>query len=172
MAGIGAVVVGIYTVYWWGQFSRIFREPFRLVNEAGTRYALLTGLVIAAYSVWDKVGVEHVEPFAYMYLMSAGSALFLAPYMLKTHGGRVIRAQWRGASGRIIPVALLMFLAYGLVLSAFRLSPVSYVAPSREVGIVIGVLLGAVLLKEPFGTGRLLGSSLIVLGLVFIAFAP
>ena len=34
----------------------------------------------------------------------------------------------------------------------------SYVAPGREVGIVVGVMMGAFLLKEPFGGGRLLGS--------------
>ena len=67
---------------------------------------------------------------------------------------------------------ILTFLAYGLVLTAFSLSRLSYVAPPREVGIVLGVLLGVFLLKEPFGRGRLLGSSFIVLGLVLIAVSP
>ena len=42
----------------------------------------------------------------------------------------------------------------------------------RTIGIVIGVLLGVFILKEPFGVGRLLGSSLIVLGLILIAISP
>ena len=67
---------------------------------------------------------------------------------------------------------LLTFAAYGMVLTAFSLSRVSYVTPSREVGIVIGVLMGVYLLKEPFGGGRLLGSSFIVGGLVLIALSP
>ena len=72
----------------------------------------------------------------------------------------------------IVPAALLIFLACGLVLTAFSLSRVSYVAPAREVGIVLGVLLGVVFLKEPFGGGRLLGSSFIVAGLALIAISP
>ncbi len=68
--------------------------------------------------------------------------------------------------------ALLIFLAHGLVLTAFSLSKVSYVAPAREVGIVNGVLLGVFLLKELFGGGRLLGSCHIILGTVLIAISP
>ena len=48
----------------------------------------------------------------------------------------------------------------------------SYVWPVREIGIVIAVLLGSLVLKEPFGRGRVLGSCLIVLGVVAIALAP
>ena len=172
VAGIVAVVMGIYTIYWWGQVSQILRDPFRLLKESGTRYALMTGLIIALYSVWDKVGVRYVSPFLYMYLMSLGTALSLAPYMLKAHGASVIRAEWRASAVSIIVVGLLTFFAYGLVLTAFQFSRVSYISPSREVGIVIGVLLGTLVLKEPFGRGRILGSGLIVLGLVFIALAP
>ena len=78
----------------------------------------------------------------------------------------------RTNSGPIVVAGLLLFLAYGLVLTAFTLSRVSYVAPAREVGIVVGVLMGVFLLKEPFGGGRLLGSSFIVAGLLLIAVSP
>ena len=72
----------------------------------------------------------------------------------------------------IVVAGLLTYLAYGLVLTAFSLSRVSYVAPAREVGIVVGVLMGVFILKEPFGRGRLIGSIVIGLGLVLIALSP
>ena len=172
IAGIATVVVGIYTVYWWGRFSLILRDPLKLFKEAGTRYALLTGATIAIYSVWDKVGVSHVTPFLYMYLMSLGSALGLAPFLIRSHGTTAMRAEWRYNSTSIISVGAMTFVAYGLVLTAFQFSRVSYISPAREVGIVIGVLLGVLVLKEPFGRGRIIGSGMIVLGLVLIAAAP
>jgi len=67
---------------------------------------------------------------------------------------------------------LLSFLAYGLVLTALTFSQVSYIAPSREIGIVVGVLLGTLVLKEPFGGGRLLGAGLIAAGPVIMTLAP
>ena len=166
------MVVGIYTVYWWGSFGQIISDPLKLLKETGTRYAVFTGLLIASYSIWDKVGVSHVTPFLYMYLMSLGTAIGMAPYLLRTHGMQKVRSELRTNGLGIIGVALLSFLAYGLVLTALTFSQVSYIAPSREIGIVVGVLLGTLVLKEPFGRGRLLGAGLIAVGPVIITLAP
>jgi drug/metabolite transporter (DMT)-like permease len=120
----------------------------------------------------DKRGVTYVQPFLYMYLMTLGCAVGLAPYILRKQGIGAIQQEWKINAGPIAVAGLLTFLAYGLVLTAFSLSRVSYVAPAREVGIVIGVLLGVFVLKEPFGGGRLLGSCCIVAGLALIAISP
>ena len=172
VVGIASVVGGIYTVYWWGSFGQIISDPLKLLKETGTRYAVFTGLLIASYSIWDKVGVSHVTPFLYMYLMSLGTAIGMAPYLLRTHGMQKVRSELRTNGLGIIGVALLSFLAYGLVLTALTFSQVSYIAPSREIGIVVGVLLGTLVLKEPFGGGRLLGSGLIAIGPIIITLAP
>ena len=172
IAGIVAIVLGIYTVSWWGNFGSVIRDPLEILKNTGTRYAVLTGLTIASYALIDKRGVDHVEPFLYMYLMTLGSALGLSPYVLRKWGTAVVGCEWRANSGSIVLASVLVFLAYGLVLTAFSLSRVSYVAPAREAGIVIGVLMGVFLLKEPFGRGRLLGSSFIVIGLALIGVSP
>ena len=172
IAGIVCVVVGIYTLYWWGRLSQILAVPFEFLRERGTRYALLTGVVIAVYSVYDKVAVEQINPFVYMYLFSLGSGIIFTPYVIKNYSRRVILTEWRTGSKRIIASAMLSFLAYAMVLTALQFSRVSYIAPAREVSIVVGVLLGIIVLKESFGKGRLIGSCLIVVGLVLIAVAP
>lgn len=170
--GIAAVVAGIYTVSLWGNFKAFASHPLVLLKNPGTRYAVLTGLTIACYAIVDKVGVSRVQPFLYMYLMTLGSALLIGPYVLASKGMGVVRREFRLNAGAVVVAGLLTFLAYGLVLTAFSLSRVSYVAPAREVGIVIGVLLGMIILKEPFGKGRLLGSGFIVAGLALIALSP
>jgi drug/metabolite transporter (DMT)-like permease len=172
IVGIALVVGGIYTVYWWGRVSQILGDPLKFLKEPGTRYALLTGLTIAGYSVWDKVGVRYVNPMLYMYLMSLGAALGLAPYMALRHGARTMRRELRSSYISIIAAGVLAFIAYSMVLSAFRLSQVSYVSPVREVGIIFSVLMGIIVLKEPFGRGRIIGSVLIALGVLLIALAP
>ena len=172
IAGIVGIVIGIYTVSWWGNFRGILSDPLEIFKNAGTRYAILTGLVIASYAIVDKRGVDHVQPFLYMYLMTLGSAVGLSPYILKRWGMAAVGQEWRSNSLAIVAGGLLLFLAYGMVLTAFSLSRVSYVAPAREVGIVMGVLSGVILLKEPFGRGRLLGSGFIVVGLVLMAVSP
>ncbi|MCH8349608.1 MAG: EamA family transporter [Chloroflexi bacterium] len=172
IAGIVAIVVGIYAVSLSGAIRQLMRQPLNLLRNPGTRYAILTGLTIATYAIVDKRGVSHVQPFLYMYLMILGCALGLAPYVLSKWEARVIGAEWRANPRPIIAAGLLTFLGYGLVLTAFSMSRVSYVAPAREVGIVLGVLMGVFILKEPFGAARIIGSIIVVAGLVLIAVAP
>ena len=172
IGGIAAIIGGIYTISWWGNFHQVLRSPLLFLRSAGMRYAVLTGLTIAAYSIVDKEGVGHVQPLLYMYFLSIGTAAMLAPYVLLHKGIESVRIEWRANAVPITIAGVLTFAAYGLVLTAFTLSRVSYVAPAREVGIVIGVMLGVFLLKEPFGRGRLLGSGFIVAGLALIALSP
>ena len=168
--GIALIVSGIFVVSWWGRFRLLWANPSFLVRDSGLRYAVLTGLTITIYSLVDKEGVEHVHPFLYMYLLTVGAAIGIAPYILLKYGLTVVRQEWQLHALPVLGSSMLMFLAYGLVLTALSLSQVSYVVPAREVGIVLGVLMGVFLLKEQFGPGRLLGSFLIAIGLVLIAF--
>ena len=170
--GIAAIVAGIYIISWTGELQRFLFQPWNLLRNSGARYAVLTGLTIAAYAIIDKKGVSHVQPFLYLYLMSLGSAICLFPYIRRKWGIQAMGLTWRGSRRSIVVAGFLTFLAYGLVLTAFSLSRVSYVAPAREVGIVIGVLMGVLILKEPFGRTRLAGSAVIVFGLVLIAVSP
>ena len=170
--GISLIIAGIFVVSWSGRFRQLIARPSILFRDAGLGYAVLTGLTITIYTLVDKQGVAHVQPFLYMYLLTAGSAVGSAPYILSRFGLAEVKREWMTNVRAILAAGLLAFLAYGLVLTAFSLSQVSYVAPAREVGIVVGVLMGVFVLKEPFGQGRVLGSSAIVLGLVLIALSP
>ena len=107
-----------------------------------------------------------------MYYLTAESALTLASYILTRKGIAAVKTEWRENALPITATGLLTFAAYGLVLTDFSLSRVSYGAPGREVGTVIGVMMGVFLLKEPFGGGRLLGSGFIVGGLLLITLSP
>ena len=170
--GIAGIVAGIYIISWTGELGLLLRQPWNFLSTSGVRSAVLTGLTIAVYAIVDKWGVSHVQPFLYMYLMSLGSAVCLFPYILRKWGLQAMGRTWSFSRWSIVVAGLLTFLAYGLVLTAFSLSRVSYVAPAREVGIVVGVLMGVLILKEPFGRARLAGSAVIVMGLVLIAVSP
>ena len=58
------------------------------------------------------------------------------------------------------------------MLVALTSSRVSYVAPAREVGIVLGAALGIVLLREGYGRARIAGALLIVAGVLTLGLAP
>ena len=58
--------------------------------------------------------------------------------------------------------------AYLLVLYALSMAPLAYVAPTREVGMTAGVIVGALLLKEKLSVNRIAGIFLMVTGVLLI----
>jgi drug/metabolite transporter (DMT)-like permease len=164
--GIGLVVVGIVAI---NLPSLAWSGPHGLVATAGqlgTRYALLTGLVIATYSSLDKHGVALVPPLLYGYLLFVGLTLALVPLVRPQWDG--VKREWAAHRASIAVVGLLTPASYGLVLFALTLAPVSYVAAAREISVVLAAVLGAVVLHERYGRQRLLGSVAITAGLVLL----
>ena len=132
-------------------------------------YALITGLFIAAYTLWDKQAVSHfgVVPLVLDWGANVGRALFLTPIALKYSDQAV--AEWLEHKYEAIGCAVLIPLAYILVLTAMQFTPVSYVAPAREISILIGTIMGTRLLGEGDVRRRLAGACAMVLGVVALA---
>jgi drug/metabolite transporter (DMT)-like permease len=167
--GIGLVVVGILAMH---LTSLSWSGPHGIAAQAGqlgTRYALLTGLVIATYSTLDKRGVALVPPLLYGYLLFVGLTLALVP-LLRGRWGAVAQ-EWKLHRTSIIVVGLLTPASYGLVLLALTLTPVSYVSAAREVSVVVAAVLGWLVLREGYGLQRLLGSVSIAAGLALLVLA-
>ena len=137
--------------------------------RAGLRYGLLTGALIAAYTLWDKVAVSgpaRVPPLLEDYASSVARAVVLAPLAWQRRDE--VRSAWAAHRAQVLGIAFLSPLAFILVLTALVTAPVSYVAPAREVSIVIGVALGARVLAERQARRRILASGLMLAGLVAI----
>ncbi|MBI2964578.1 MAG: EamA family transporter [Chloroflexi bacterium] len=170
--GVALIVTGIFAVSYGNALSGGLPGISALLRKSGIRYALATGVIITAYSIVDKRGVAHVSPLLYMYFLTSAASVGMPLFLRRAFPPADFIAEWRLNLRTIVLTGLLQFASYALVLTALQVSRVSYVAPFREIGIVIGVLMGAVLLDEPFKRGRIAGATLIVVGAVAIAFAP
>ena len=145
------------------------RGLLRPDRRAAVVYGLLTGLFIGCYTVWDgyAVGVLAAAPLLFTYSGEASRVLILSPWMARNRPE--ISAAWRDHRWEAIGVAVLSPLAYLMVLSAMRFTPVSLVAPTREISILIGTVLGTRLLAEGEGRRRLLGAAGMVIGVALLA---
>ena len=148
-------------------------DPRKLMGThgRGVGYALGTGVMIAVYTLWDKhaVGALAISPIIYDVLGNVGRTLVLTP-LVRHRRGEITR-EWRVHRREIAIVALLSPLAYLMVLFALRIAPVSYVAPARELSIVVGALFGLRLLAEGDVRRRLAAAVAIVAGVLAIAIA-
>lgn len=87
--------------------------------------------------------------------------------LLAVHGlGARVRADWRLHRREALGVAILSPLSYIRVLPALTFSPVSYIAPAREVGALRGTAMGIRFLTEPAGRQRPGGAAAIALGVL------
>jgi drug/metabolite transporter (DMT)-like permease len=138
VAGAALVVAGVVSLAGAG------RRPSR----AALMFAVATGVVIAAYTIWDAHAVQDLaQPaLAYYWGSEATRAVVLAGPALRDRAAvRMTLAHDRRA---ILAVGILSPLAYILVLVALTLAPVTIVAPGREASIVIASLLGSRVLGE------------------------
>ncbi len=163
LAGGMLVIAGVFVLSGRGGRSR--REG---ASRAAVMYGLATGVVIASYTLWDKNAVSGIgiAPLLLDWGTNCGRVVLLAPVALRRR--RELRGHWLEHRWEALGVALLNPLAYILVLTALRVTPVSHIAPAREISILIGSLMGIRLLGEGNARARLLGAASMTLGLILI----
>lgn len=161
VAGIALVITGIAALGTYGQG--------RLHLGAGVGWALATGVLISGYSLVDKVGVSHLHPVVYFWMIGAGMTVGLVPLIARRP--HAVRDELRYSGRRLVAASLVSLTSYLLVLFAFRLSHAGYVVASRELSIVISVVIGWRFLGERPLWPRLWRAGLIAAGVVCVALA-
>ena len=163
MAGVLLIIGGVFVLT--GNLAKLSQDD----NRLAVGYALITGLFIAAYTLWDKQAVSRfaIAPIVLDWGANVGRSILLTPYALKFSDEAV--NEWREHKWEAIGIAILIPLSYILVLTAMQFTPVSYVAPAREISILIGTAMGARLLAEGDAPRRLGAAGAMVLGVVALA---
>lgn len=152
-----------------GVFTLAGGSPAPLGNRKAVGYGLLTGVAIAAYTLVDKLGVSTymIPPLLVVYAIDVGRVLLLAPVAARRWED--VRREWRDHRRQIVAVGVLCPLSYILVLTALVATPVSYIAPAREVSILIGTVMGTRWLSEGDARRRIPAAVAIVCGVVALA---
>lgn len=161
-AGIAAVIAGVVVI-------GLPRRDQRQANSTAVAFASLTGLFIACYTLWDTFAVArlHTPPLLQALAGFPVMAVAFAPLALRAPD-RLARL-WRTYRWQAVGAGVLSPLAYILVLIALSFAPVSAVAPTREVSVLIGVVLGKRMLGEEGLARRLAAGVAIVAGIIMIA---
>jgi drug/metabolite transporter (DMT)-like permease len=138
-------------------------------TQLALRYGVASGLFIAAYTIWDRHGVHALKIPPVLY--DGGTAFvvlaLVTPFALPRWPE--VARHWREHKRYVFGMALLSPVAYVLVLTAMSFTPVSYVAPAREVSIVIGAFIGARYLKEADGRRRIWAALAMTAGVIALA---
>lgn len=166
-AGIVAITVGIALVG--------LSDPGRtLHHRKAVGFALANAVIIALYTLFDGLGVRVV-------VAEGGTVVSYVILLFVLDGWPYALLLWwrRGRAGReaIIahakqrwPVALIgglaSFAAYGIALWAMTRAPVASVAALRETSVLFAAVFGVLLLGERFGPQRVVGTLIVVAGVM------
>jgi drug/metabolite transporter (DMT)-like permease len=157
VAGIVLLLVGIWAI----------RRPASAGSALGL--ALLTGLLIAAYTSLDRIGVRLGPPWLYAWLLWFFAAIFLAAF---TTVRRIPRSRLTNEPVLSLAVGVLMTAGYFLILYALSVAPLAIIAPLRESAVVLVTAWGIWRLGERRGAWiRFAGAMAIVAGIALLAVA-
>ena len=131
--------------------------------------AVLTGVMIAGYTVVDGVGVQQTPLLAYigwMFFLQGPPIAVLA--VLRRRGGPLTPAirtsAVAGITGGVISLA-----AYAIVLWAQTSGALAPIAALRETSIVFGGVIGALFLGERLGARRAVAAGVVLAGVLLIS---
>jgi len=167
LAIAGGLVI-VVAIFFLTDGTRLFHQD-RAHLRTAINYGLISGVIIASYTLWDQhgVSVRRIPPVIY----DGGTAFtvlaLVTPFAVARRAE--IARHWREHKRYAFGMALLSPVAYVLVLTAMAFTPVSYVAPAREVSIVIGAFIGAKFLKESDGRRRVWAAVAMAAGVIALA---
>lgn len=135
-------------------------------GRTATFSALATGVMIAAYTVVDGMGVQRSQNTV-SYTAWVFASYLLMPIALllmrKPIGSADLKSLRRPSAAAVFSLA-----AYALVLWATRYADVGIVSALRETSVLWAILLSRVFLGETFTWRRLASASMICLGVVLL----
>ena len=172
VCGILLVAVGVYIINMKRISGHDLLEPIKsIANDRSTRFAFLTLLSVAAYSIVDKMAVNYIHPVLFTFVHLLCGMCFYTPYILLTKNGTLIKKELESGWGQITASGVIGIIGYMLILVTFTFERVSYIVGLRQISIVFAVLMGSHFLREKHQGIRLAGSLIIFAGGFLISLA-
>jgi drug/metabolite transporter (DMT)-like permease len=130
--------------------------------------AIVTGVLIAAYTICDGLGARRsgtaLGYIAWLFLLTGAA---IPGYAVFTRGRR-LGAALRAHLAAGLLGGVLSIVAYGLVVWAQTRGTLAAVAALRETSVIVAAGIGAVYFGERFGRRRVLAATLVAIGVIML----
>ena len=158
--GILIVCIGLFLISYSKNLSFNFR---------GFALAILTAILITAYTLIDGVGVRLSENgFSYIYWLFTLNGIPLLIIGLISKDGLRKRETYTFRSG--IAAGVFATSSYAIVVWSMQFIEIAYVSSIREISIVFATIIGMLFLFEKNAKSRIIPAILIVSGISVVYF--
>lgn len=165
--GVVLIVAGSYVLN-LGERQRGYFAPLRaLLQERGPRLMLITAFLWSITANFDKIGVQNSSPLFWSLVITVFVAVVLSPLMLhkSTRAAKQIPMRLKA----LAPIGFFGAMTTIFQMTAISLTLVAYVIAIKRTSAVMSVLWGHLIFKETGVKERLVGASIMVLGVVLIS---
>lgn len=165
--GVLLIVVGSYVLN-IKEKQRGYFAPFRaIIIDKGSRLALLVAFIWSITGNFDKVGVQNSSPIFWGISVFFTISILLLPIVLyKSHHNsyKIKTGGWK-----LVVYGMINSVAMGCQMMAINLTFVAYVISVKRTSALFSVILGKIILKEKGIKERLLGATIMILGVFLIS---
>ncbi len=168
MLGVVVLSAGVLALAWKERVpGRGSRVPGNASGKA-VGYALLAGLLIAAYTVVDALGARRSgSAIGFAVLITLGDGIATALAVLFWKGAKVFRVDRRTLALCAMAGAMQMG-AYWIAVWALARAPMGTVSALRETSVLFVALISAFVLKEGVNARRMVSVVLVFAGIALI----
>lgn len=166
IAGITLITIGAYLLN-LNNFGKGLLAPIKAIyKEKGSIMMIGVAFIYSITSNLGKVAVLHSSPSFFAVTYTTVFSLFFLPYVILKERNiiGVIKAR--------VPLFLLIGLLFAVMVtvhfSAIRLVEVSYMISVKRTSLIFSVIYGWLIFKEEHIRERLLGSLVMVVGVILI----
>ncbi|KQO19947.1 EamA family transporter [Acidovorax sp. Leaf78] len=158
--GVMSLCVGVLSLAWVRSTGTTQRQA--------VGYALLTGLLIATYTVVDALGARQAgSAIGFAVVLTLGDGIATALIVLLWKGPRTFCVD-RAMLWRCSAAGTMQMGAYWIAVWALARAPMGAVSALRETSVLLVALISTWLLKERMGPARIVSAVLVCAGLLMV----
>ena len=166
MIGILLIVVGAYLLNIKAQ-KEGFLEPFKAIGrEKGSIFMIIVALIYSITSTLGKVAILHSSPVFFGVLYPFILTIVLTPIVWFNIQGNFGQVFTRPLVFLMIGLSSALMIIFHFL--AISLTEVAYMISVKRTSLIFSVLYGKLLFNEEEISGRLLGSSVMLIGVLLI----
>ncbi len=165
--GIVLIVSGSYVLN-FKTATRGYFAPFRaLLQEPGPKLMLLTAFLWSISANFDKIGIQNSSPLFWSLAATVFMSLALIPILLYKSPRAV--QQIPVVFKKLLPLGFFCALTVIFQMLAVSLTLVAHVIAIKRTSTVMSVVWGHLIFKEEGLRNRLLGASIMIVGVLLIS---
>ena len=166
MTGIFLIVVGAYLLNIKAQ-KEGFLEPFKAIGrEKGSVFMIIVALIYSITATLGKVAILHSSPIFFGVLYPLILTIVLTPIVWFNIEGNFGQVFTRPLIFLMIGLSSALMIIFHFL--AISLTEVAYMISVKRTSLIFSVLYGKLLFNEEEISGRLLGSSVMLIGVLLI----